>query len=106
MALVPHLGMSVPIQVFLDSTRGGNAGAVFVIGTTNRLESMDPALRRPGRFDREVGKTIPSVTPPDTLQVEIGIPNADQRYDILSSLLISQAVTAQPVYIMGAVLII
>jgi transitional endoplasmic reticulum ATPase len=28
--------------------------AVIVIGTTNRIESVDPAFRRPGRFDREI----------------------------------------------------
>jgi transitional endoplasmic reticulum ATPase len=28
--------------------------AVMVIGTTNRLDAVDPAFRRPGRFDREI----------------------------------------------------
>jgi len=36
-------------------------GAVVVIGATNRLEAIDPALRRPGRFDREVHFGLPSV---------------------------------------------
>jgi len=43
-------------------------GDVVVIGATNRIDSIDPALRRPGRFDREV---------------EIGVPNADGRLEIL-----------------------
>ncbi len=34
-------------------------GRVIVIGATNRLNSIDPALRRPGRFDREVEISIP-----------------------------------------------
>jgi len=33
---------------------------VMVVGTTNRIETVDPALRRPGRFDREI-----FVGPPD-----------------------------------------
>ena len=41
---------------------------VFVIGATNRLYAIDPALRRPGRFDKEL---------------EIPQPNAEGRYDIL-----------------------
>ena len=43
-------------------------GKVVVIGATNRVNSIDPALRRPGRFDREI---------------EIGIPDEDGRLDIL-----------------------
>ena len=32
----------------------GLDGQVVVIGATNRVDSFDPALRRPGRFDREL----------------------------------------------------
>ncbi len=35
-------------------------GKVIVIGATNRVEDVDPALRRPGRFDREIETVIPS----------------------------------------------
>jgi transitional endoplasmic reticulum ATPase len=45
-----------------------NRGQVIVIAATNRANSIDPALRRPGRFDREI---------------EIGVPSADGRYEIL-----------------------
>ncbi|MFH1325358.1 MAG: CDC48 family AAA ATPase [archaeon] len=34
-------------------------GKVIVIGATNRVNSLDPALRRPGRFDREIGINAP-----------------------------------------------
>ena len=43
-------------------------GNVIVLGATNRPDSLDPALRRPGRFDREV---------------EISVPNEDGRLEIL-----------------------
>ncbi len=36
-----------------------NRGRVVVIGATNRVNSIDPALRRPGRFDREVEISVP-----------------------------------------------
>ncbi|MFH1684823.1 MAG: CDC48 family AAA ATPase, partial [Candidatus Micrarchaeota archaeon] len=36
-------------------------GEVIVIGATNRPESIDPALRRPGRFDREIEITVPDI---------------------------------------------
>jgi len=43
-------------------------GNVVVLGATNRPDSVDPALRRPGRFDREM---------------EISVPNIDGRIEIL-----------------------
>lgn len=43
-------------------------GQVIVIGATNRDEAIDPALRRPGRFDREI---------------EIGVPDRGGRKEIL-----------------------
>ncbi|XP_069829182.1 ATPase family AAA domain-containing protein 2B isoform X3 [Dendropsophus ebraccatus] len=36
-----------------------NRGEIIVIGATNRLDSIDPALRRPGRFDREFLFSLP-----------------------------------------------
>ncbi|MCS7108333.1 MAG: CDC48 family AAA ATPase [Sulfolobales archaeon] len=35
-------------------------GRIIVIGATNRIDAVDPALRRPGRFDREI-----EIPPPD-----------------------------------------
>ncbi|MEM0440996.1 MAG: CDC48 family AAA ATPase [Candidatus Caldarchaeum sp.] len=43
-------------------------GQVIVIGATNRIEAIDPALRRPGRFDREI---------------RIGVPDRNGRKEIL-----------------------
>ena len=34
-------------------------GEIIVIGATNRIENIDPALRRPGRFDRELRFALP-----------------------------------------------
>ncbi|XP_053886895.1 ribosome biogenesis protein SPATA5 isoform X1 [Malaclemys terrapin pileata] len=48
------------------------AGQLLVLGATNRPHALDAALRRPGRFDKEI---------------EIGIPNAQDRFDILRKLL-------------------
>ena len=36
-------------------------GEVIIIGATNRLDAIDPALRRPGRFDREFHFPLPSM---------------------------------------------
>jgi AAA family ATPase len=37
-----------------EEGKGDSRGKVVVIGTTNRVNAIDPALRRPGRFDREI----------------------------------------------------
>lgn len=34
-------------------------GSVVIIGATNRVDALDPALRRPGRFDRELVRSSP-----------------------------------------------
>lgn len=36
-----------------NENSNGDQGRIVVIGTTNRPNAVDPALRRPGRFDRE-----------------------------------------------------
>src|SRR5713226_8578094 len=46
----------------------GARGNVIVIGATNRPNAIDPALRRPGRFDREI---------------EVGVPDKMSRHEIL-----------------------
>lgn len=53
----PALRPSPPVVSTLLSLMDGvtDRGTVIVIGATNRPEAIDPALRRPGRFDREVG---------------------------------------------------
>lgn len=43
----------------MDGVEGDVDARVVVVATTNRPNAIDPALRRPGRFDREIeiGKT-------------------------------------------------
>jgi transitional endoplasmic reticulum ATPase len=45
------------ILTMMDGLKG--RGKVVVIGATNRVNSIDPALRRPGRFDREININVP-----------------------------------------------
>jgi transitional endoplasmic reticulum ATPase len=55
------------LLALMDGLEG--RGNVIVIGATNRPNALDPALRRPGRFDREI---------------EIGIPDKRGRVEILT----------------------
>jgi transitional endoplasmic reticulum ATPase len=54
------------LLTIMDGLEG--RGKVVVIGATNRLNALDPALRRPGRFDREI---------------EIGLPDRNGRLQVL-----------------------
>ncbi|KAJ3164659.1 hypothetical protein HDU88_005087 [Geranomyces variabilis] len=67
-------GAGAGLEADQTGKTGKNAKAdrVVVIGATNRPNSLDEALRRPGRFDREI---------------EIGIPSAPARLQILTALL-------------------
>lgn len=57
------------VSQLLSAMDGMSArGKVVVIGATNRVNAIDPALRRPGRFDREI---------------EIGVPDRNGRLEIL-----------------------
>ncbi|KAH6557784.1 hypothetical protein KP509_1Z094200 [Ceratopteris richardii] len=68
-----HLGQRI-VSTLLTIMDGGDKGlqGVLVIAATNRIETIDPALRRPGRFDREI---------------EVGVPSPSGRREILTSLL-------------------
>ncbi|KAL3818284.1 hypothetical protein ACJIZ3_004189 [Penstemon smallii] len=54
-----------------SESSGSRPGYVLVIGATNRPDAVDPALRRPGRFDREI---------------VLGVPDESARIEILSVL--------------------
>jgi transitional endoplasmic reticulum ATPase len=58
----------VVAQLLTDMDGLEERGQVVVIGATNRIDAIDPALRRPGRFDREI---------------EIGVPDRNERFEIL-----------------------
>jgi len=56
------------VSQLLTLMDGKSRGKVIVIGATNRPDAIDPALRRPGRFDREL---------------EVGVPDKQGRKEIL-----------------------
>ncbi len=62
LTLLPRLQLLPLLPPFADSK-------VVLISATNRVDAIDTALRRPGRFDREV---------------EVGVPTPADRRDILS----------------------
>jgi len=74
-SIAPHRDMThgeverrVVAQLLTLMDGMGGRGDVIVIGATNREDAIDPALRRPGRFDREI---------------EIGVPNVSGRKNII-----------------------
>ncbi|KAI0247471.1 AAA family ATPase [Lactifluus subvellereus] len=65
----------------MDGVDGADGARVVVVATTNRPNAIDPALRRPGRFDREI---------------EIGVPDLNARVSILNVLLAKTPHTITP----------
>lgn len=61
-----QISLVARLLTLMDGLKANN---VFVIGATNRISAIDPALRRPGRFD---------------LEFEIPLPSTASRLDILS----------------------
>ena len=55
-------------QLLVEMDGFGPTTNVFVLASTNRAETLDPALTRPGRFDR---------------QINVGLPSADERSEIV-----------------------
>jgi cell division protease FtsH len=55
-------------QLLVEMDGFGPTTNVFVLASTNRAETLDPALTRPGRFDR---------------QIAVGLPSADERSEIV-----------------------
>lgn len=54
-----HASIVSTLLALMDGLDG--RGQVVVIGATNRVDAIDPALRRPGRFDREFHFPLPDL---------------------------------------------
>lgn len=54
-----HSSVVSTLLALMDGLK--SRGSVIVIGATNRPDAVDPALRRPGRFDREIYFPLPSL---------------------------------------------
>lgn len=52
-----HASIVSTLLALLDGL--DDRGEIIVIGATNRIDAIDPALRRPGRFDRELYFPLP-----------------------------------------------
>lgn len=63
--------LTAALLAILDGIDGSALDGIFVVGTTNKLESIDTAMRRAGRFDREI---------------EVGVPDARARGEILTKM--------------------
>jgi AAA family ATPase len=73
----------------MEADSSNTKGRVVVIGTTNRPNAIDPALRRPGRFDREIeiGTSANSYFLFLLSMMNPGVPDAEARHSILNVLL-------------------
>ncbi|PCH40447.1 AAA family ATPase [Wolfiporia cocos MD-104 SS10] len=81
-----------------DGKEEGEHERVVVVATTNRPNAIDPALRRPGRFDREIeigmSKRMCDTATMANASDTKGIPDAEARFSILKVLLAKTPHTA------------
>ena len=56
-----HIHNSIVTTLLALMDGFNTSGNVVVIGATNRIDSIDPALRRPGRFDLELAFPLPNL---------------------------------------------
>lgn len=57
-----------------ETGKDGSEGKVVIVATTNRPNAIDPALRRPGRFDREIEIGQPAFPHPDVHALPLNFP--------------------------------
>ena len=80
------------LLTLLDGMSEDFNSQVIVIGTTNRPNAIDPALRRPGRFDKEIeiggsSSVLNRLNAHSELSLSSGVPDAEARLSILNVLL-------------------
>lgn len=79
------------LLTIMDGMDEDGRSRVVVIATTNRPNAIDPALRRPGRFDREIEIGISSrqslLEKTSSLLFSAGVPDAGARSAIITSML-------------------
>ena len=70
-------------------------GEIVVIGATNRIDAIDPALRRPGRFDREFRFPLPSREVSETVSLFPVVHTDYYLWTVIFSIIVSVVSTLQ-----------
>ncbi|KAJ3015075.1 ATPase AAA domain-containing protein 2B [Thoreauomyces humboldtii] len=73
----PHNSVVTALLTLMDGLE--NRGRVIVIGATNRLDTLDPALLRPGRFDRRLQFKRPDM---EARRKIIGIKTRSKKFNL------------------------
>ena len=70
------------LLTLMDGISCNNQGyPLFLIGATNKPNDLDPAIRRPGRFDREI-----VIEPPNKAARIVVIQSILQKHDMLAGI--------------------
>ena len=88
------------LLTLMDGLKG--RGQVIVIGATNRPNALDPALRRPGRFDREIELNIPDRNArKEILQIHTRAMPLDKDVDLDELANITHGYTGADIWLLG-----